>query len=374
MSRQRQSPQREDAFPVLRSEVPTASDEPPYRYKPSEADVARFLEYVRQTAQPETFPTICLTKPQATSRPIFLRKFSVERRKRPDGDNVPCPICSPNDPKYLHGAYLAWYPDEGVIRAIGPECGDTVFGGTAYAEAKSTFNLEERERLAVDFLQKNLPSLLSMVVALQAVRPAIMEAAYLYNEFKAKAPKVHEKLRRIRGTSGLLEASIAVEHAHRAPGSSATVTEVLGRLSDASILNSKLNLLRDFQQLEAMVMAMPHLIDEEAAYLWACDLDKIEQLEKAEATLRMCSRVYIKMVGDLERFTLFFSEPLFRTLDEWGRQEVNEFELSASAQGGAFSLRHRYITRHGRTAVEILSLRPNLATLSTARGDWPGFR
>ena len=148
----------EAAPTVPRSEAaPSAESEAPYRFRPTEDEVARFLDHVRRTGQPETFPTICRTTPSALSRPVFLRKFSVERSRRPDGDEAPCPICSPNDPKYLHDAYLVWYPDEGVIRAIGPECGDSVFGGTAYAEAKGEFEIEERERRPPTSLRRTCP-------------------------------------------------------------------------------------------------------------------------------------------------------------------------------------------------------------------------
>ena len=177
MIRERAKLEVEAAPTVPRSEAaPSAESEAAYRFRPTEDDIARFLDHVRRTGQPETFPTICRTTPSALSRPVFLRKFSVERSRRPDGDEAPCPICSPNDPKYLHDAYLVWYPDEGVIRAIGPECGDSVFGGTAYAEAKGEFELEERERRATDFIEKNLPKVLSMIVALEVVRPAVLEA------------------------------------------------------------------------------------------------------------------------------------------------------------------------------------------------------
>ena len=112
-----------------------ATSEPPHRFRPAESVVQLFLEHVRRTAEPETFPTISHSMPRADSRPIFLRRFDVDRKKRPNGDMAPCPICSPNDAKFLNNGYLVWYPDEGVIRAIGPECGDTVFGGDQYAKA-----------------------------------------------------------------------------------------------------------------------------------------------------------------------------------------------------------------------------------------------
>jgi hypothetical protein len=363
MAQRRAEP--ELAAPIVpRSEAePSAQSEAPYRLRPSESDVARFLEHVNATGQPETFPTLSRTTPSALSRPIFIRQFSVERRKRPDGDMAPCPICSPNDPKYLHDGYLVWYPDEGVIRAIGPECGDTVFGGTAYAEAKSKFEIEERERRAIDFIEKNLRKVLPMIVALEAIKPAVREAERLYSDFTGQAPKIHEKLRRVRGSGGLLEKTTAVasRSGPRGLGSAgASRAEVLGGLHDTSILKTKLTLLRDWND----------------AFLWACDhAPSLQLLEKVVGILRRCSATYVKLVAQLDCFGSFFSRPLFHLLDEWGRHEGNDFDLSATVEGGAFNLRHRSTTlRYGRTCrvVELLSMRPDFAALST-RGDWPGF-
>jgi hypothetical protein len=199
-------------FPVPRNAAaPLDESVRDYRSRPSESDIALFLDHVRETGEPESFPGICRTKPPRASRPIFLRRFDIDRKKRRDGQMAPCPICSPNDSKFLHGGYLAWYPDEGVIRAIGPECGDTVFGGTAYAEAKETFDREERERRAVEFLEKNLHKALAMIAALEAIRSAAIEADRLYAELKRRAPIAQRVLRGIRTGSGLLKVSIVTE-------------------------------------------------------------------------------------------------------------------------------------------------------------------
>jgi hypothetical protein len=380
MARPRAKDAAEAAPTVPRSEAaPSAESEAPYRFRPTEDDVARFLDHVRRTGQPETFATLCRSTPSALSRPVFLRQFSVERSRRPDGDEAPCPICSPNDPKYLHDAYLVWYPDEGVIRAIGPECGDSVFGGTAYAEAKGEFEIEERERRATDFIERNLPKVLAMVVALEVIRPAVLEAERLYSEFTGQAPRIHEKLRRVRGAGGLLEATtvFALRGGPRGLGSAgASRVEVLGGLHDTSILMARLRLKRDWNAILTLLSAMPKTHSAEEAYLWMCDyVPRVEMMEKVVATLRRCSASYVKLVAQLDCFGSFFSRPLFHLLDEWGRHEGNDFNLSASVEGGAFGLRHRStIIRYGRTChvVEVLSTRPDLAALSV-RGDWPGF-
>ena len=82
---------------VPRSEL-AASDIAIYTTRPSESIILRFLDHVRMTGMPETFPTICRTPPPDGSPPRFLRRIDVDRKLRPDGDLAPCAICSPFSP------------------------------------------------------------------------------------------------------------------------------------------------------------------------------------------------------------------------------------------------------------------------------------
>jgi hypothetical protein len=199
---------------VLRAAIETRLPAPgDFSNRPSNELIEAFLQHVRETGEPECFPSITTSKPAPNSRPVFLRQFSIERKRRRDGDMAPCPICSPASPKYLHDGYLAWYPDECVIRAIGPECGDAVFGGTQYAQAKTIFDLVERERLAVEFLQKNLPKALSMLVALRALEEPAAEAERLHQQLRKGGPRILAKLREMKSTGGAISVSIVREKA-----------------------------------------------------------------------------------------------------------------------------------------------------------------
>jgi hypothetical protein len=309
-----------------------------YLSRPSESLVTAFLDHVRRTGSPETFPTICRTKPNAESRPIFLRRFDVDRRKRPNGDMAPCPICSPNDPKFLHEGYFVWYPDEGVIRGIGPECGDTVFGGSLYAEAKDQFDREERERQAVEFLEKNLQKILSMIMALEAIRPAAQEATRLYSDFKRTAPTIHKVLRQVKGAGSTLKVSVVTERKdNRTDGPRGFGKRnsdydshdiVLGQLPDTALLYSSFDPLEDFQEIQQLLFSLPQFMSSEAAFSWICDQsDQVENLEKVCDLLRDASRRYVKLSGKLDSVLLLFSEELFQRLDQWGQHDANDFDL-----------------------------------------------
>jgi hypothetical protein len=361
-------------------------DDPPYRFRPTESVVQIFLEHVRRTAQPETSPTINRSKPRADSRPIYLRRFDVDRAKRPNGDMAPCPICSPNDPKFLNGGYLVWYPDEGVIRAIGPECGDTVFGGDQYAKALVQFNLDERQRRAEDFLERNLVKVLAMHAALEAIRPAAIEAERLYQELRAKMRKTGAELQRIERNDFVLSLSIYREipeaelevyddddgsGVFEEDGTKYVIDNVtFGRLPDSTILYPKFQPVKDHNEIAQLLCTLPKLMSTQEAFLWICDHERLDHLEQAGQIMRRASRLYVRLADRLDRFNAFFSRSVFAQLNAWGQHPQNSFDLAAEFANGEFTLRHG--RGRARREREEVTLRPNFDALH-ARGEWPGF-
>lgn len=384
MSQSLTNPGRDDAQDVSRGVIEARLPAPgDFSTRPSDALIDAFLQHVRDSGEPESFLSITTTKPKPDSRPVFLRRFSIERKRRRDGDMAPCPICSPASPKYLHEGYLTWYPDECVIRAIGPECGDTFFGGTQYAEAKTAFDLVERERLAVEFLHKNLPKALSMLVALRSLEDAAVEAERLHHQLRKDGPRIHARLRKIKLAGGAISVSIVREKARKkddarsvgprgfgkADSDYDSTEEVFGHLPDTSALLAKFEPRAELQELIDALLELPQLQSGDQAFLWACDAsESLDRLEGAVAKLRSCAGGYVRLTDRLDRFAEFFSETLFSQLHLWGQHEENMFNLAAEAGHGVFRLEHaeRWNDR------DCVTLRPDMSKLNR-RGNLPGF-
>lgn len=383
MARARQEPQREPEGLVERPAVESAASvEPPYRSRPADDVIARFLQHVRRTGQPETFPTICRVPPPADSPPIFLKPFDVDRSKRPDGDRAPCSICSPYRPKFLHGGFLVWYPLEGVIRAIGPECGDALFGGTQYADGRIACTRREREDAALGFLQTNLPKTLQMVLAMEAIRPAAREVSRLHRKFKTEAPNVQAKLRAVRSGGGALSvgvvAELDVEADDRIEGpkglgsGGAAYNVTFGSLPDSPMLNATFDPMQEWEELRYSVFSVPAPPHADAALEWVIEnAAEVEQMEAMVKRLRRCSEDYVKFAERLDRCLQLFSPELFAVLDAWGRHPQNVFKLKAHAENGVFKFEHerRYDTWTHRERVTLV---PDVTKL-VVRGNWPGF-
>lgn len=351
-----------------------------YPSRPDSTLIAAFLDHVRETGSPETFPTICRTKPPVNSKPEFLSYFDIDRKKRPNGDEAPCPICSPTSPKFLYDGCLVWYPDEGVIRAIGPECGDSIFGGTMYADARDRFDRTERERRASEFLERNYPKLLQMLVALEAIRPATLEAARLYADFKRKAPAIQKEFRKINNRdSGTLKVTVVQERVandNRVEGPRGfgktdseydSHDEIIGQLPNCTLFLSRFDPVAERREIEDLLMAMPRFTSDYETFSWICDLsEQIETLEAAGDVLRRAAEMYARLVKRLDRVTMLFSNEVFQRLDAWGQHSANDFDLIALCDGTAFRLRHGGSVGGS----EQVTFTPDLEKLR-ARMPWP---
>lgn len=92
------------------------------------------------------------TPPRTAEYHEVVPRFVVPESKRAEVGKAACPICSPVKPKYFEGA-LAYFPDEGVLRAIGHECATSHFGAASVARSK----VEGQRRRAETYLLDAVP-------------------------------------------------------------------------------------------------------------------------------------------------------------------------------------------------------------------------
>ncbi|WP_424957929.1 hypothetical protein [Hyphomicrobium sp. 1Nfss2.1] len=270
------------------------------------------------------------------------------------------------------------------MRAIGPECGDAVFGGEMYAGAKAQYSIDERQRVAEEFLEANLVKVLSMHVALERVRPAAAEAQRLYTQIRTLIPDILDQLKLVRRNGFELVVSLAVELPEDASEEIAVVgprglerglttdaaSQVsFGYLPDTPMLYSRFQPVKDHADVAQLLAALPRAASKEEAFDWICDNSRLDHLEQGVRMMRRASHLYLRMIERLDRFNSFFTRRNFTALNKWGQHPNNAFDLKAEVNLERFSLSH---SGRGRWEHEELVLTPNMAAL-TARGDWPGF-
>lgn len=127
--------------------VPESSrtPKPIFSTRPSLETIVSIKQLIRETREPWTDPNHTHTKPPKDSRPVYLGEFDLPR-----GYLTPCPCCSPNNFKFGAGK-IAWFPDEHVLRLIGPQCFRTL-NIELHEAALAEWEKEKKETQARDYL------------------------------------------------------------------------------------------------------------------------------------------------------------------------------------------------------------------------------
>ena len=160
-----------------------------FRKRPAHKHVQDFLRHVAATGEPHHWPTLSTTTPSSDSQPVLLQDFRIPDKFRGGPQSrAPCPICSPFFPKYENG-YLAWHPDDGLIRAIGHECGKDFFEGGAFVEALNVYEAEQAEKAARRYLAEACSSLPEVLVRRWFTRTELHQRLRLRDEFVATVTK-----------------------------------------------------------------------------------------------------------------------------------------------------------------------------------------
>lgn len=207
-----------------------------FRKRPSQKHVQDFIRYLAATGTPHLWPMLSTTEPSPTSTPVLLQDFRIPDKVRGSlQSRAPCPICSPFYPKYESG-YLAWHPDDGLIRAIGHECGKDFFDGDAFSNALSVYEVEQAEKAARRFLAEACPKLPEVLVRRMFLRRELRQRVRLRDEFVATVTKkAVDRLLRSIGSDG----SIFVETASPLTddkGQHLVERHLIGRIAGASAL------------------------------------------------------------------------------------------------------------------------------------------
>jgi hypothetical protein len=119
------------------------------------------------------------------------------------GEDVPCPFCSPEKPKFGRGR-MAYFPRESVIRFVGHRCAKTHFGEN-YATAEQQFRRQETARRYIQ-LWKAVATDKDKIAELLETLLAVGEKVELVRrEMERTAPGICKELyRELSNTAGEL--------------------------------------------------------------------------------------------------------------------------------------------------------------------------
>jgi hypothetical protein len=100
---------------------------PFYRTRTSaEAVLREIKDHIKTTGEPHTWRHHTHSKPTKNARIVYIGRFDLPPSHQAPDRHAPCPCCSPRAPKYSREGKIAWFPDEHVVRMIGPDCFHTL--------------------------------------------------------------------------------------------------------------------------------------------------------------------------------------------------------------------------------------------------------
>lgn len=137
--------------------------------EPDDQIIEEIKSHIRATSSPWTWRGHSHTKPPLGAAPQYVEEFDV-----PAPDSVhkvaPCPCCNPRYPQYKNKGKIAWFPDEAVIRLIGPQCYAKI---NAAAHGAALVDLRRRQKRRADLATVGIhgPKLKELLAAIDEAMP-----------------------------------------------------------------------------------------------------------------------------------------------------------------------------------------------------------
>lgn len=140
--------------------------------RPSIEVVREIRAHIKATGQPFTWRGHTHTKPPDGARIVYLGEFDLPKSHEAEDRWSPCPCCTPLHTKYRKNGKIGWFPDEGVIRCIGPNCFQSL-NPEGHWEAVENMRAEEAHRRSVEYLLQNLDKVPNALAAIDKALPTV---------------------------------------------------------------------------------------------------------------------------------------------------------------------------------------------------------
>lgn len=127
---------------------------PDFSETPSVELIREIKAHIRDTGEPWTWRGHTHTKPPKGSRIYYAGEFDIPDKYTEVGRFSPCPCCSPSNRKFGNGK-IAWFPDEKVIRLIGPTCFKSL-DAHMHAEAVADYEIRKQQTRDRDYILDRL--------------------------------------------------------------------------------------------------------------------------------------------------------------------------------------------------------------------------
>ena len=240
-------------------------------YPSPSSDDERILAPIR-ASRPEEIYGLSWGPPDfAATGHRVIRKFEIEGKKRPDGEYIPCVMCSGGHPKFLAGSVL-WSSD-GWLRLIGHMCAakENHFGEAVYRQLLKQREQANLDNITLTWMETNVGALKPVVASirelLQVVRFWEEQQKAFFHGVAELATVLENIARRQGGVLSVVQESSGVRLVTAATHGVAAAqsnyeTVAIGAMSGLSFLHRPDK--KRSRQLEGMLQAFERVPDGDA--------------------------------------------------------------------------------------------------------------
>lgn len=131
--------------------------------------VDEIKDHIRRTASPHSWWGHSHTKPIKGAVVVYLDEFDVPAKDTVDRV-APCPCCNPFHAQYKNKGKIAWFPEEHVIRLIGPLCFKAI-NKASHSAALIDLKRRQKAREETSTIDRHRVGLPQLIEALETAMP-----------------------------------------------------------------------------------------------------------------------------------------------------------------------------------------------------------
>jgi hypothetical protein len=296
--------------------------------------------HILTTGQPHTWPGHTHTRPSRDAIPVYVGEFSLPEKYLKAKRFAPCPCCWDQFGKFGHGK-IAWFPEERVVRLIGPDCFASL-NPEAHAKAQSDYEIEQERKRNTEFLLANMARLPDVI---RVVERAIVVAKAV-ETFHAE---LHGKLRIIKlnlwpyvRRDGELSVSVKEREFRRGSDGEMFAHEIDGTRVEAKLPGFKMldpKIVPLSKPLETVLSRLRQVAELDKSNE---DIEAIDDNEKRRIadTLSRNVKKTKEKIEELEDLRQFAKRVAINTLRHWGAHEGCPIPVVYSHNGDRIAVGH----------------------------------
>jgi len=142
-----------------------------YPDRPKPEVVREIKDFIKTTGTPHLWPGHTHTKPRKGAPIIYLGEFDLPEDRHKFRERwAPCPCCVPRNPKYFREGKIGYFPEEKVIRILGPDCFRTL-NPEGHDQAYDDMKAEERREADINYLLGKIDDVPKLIAAVEHAIP-----------------------------------------------------------------------------------------------------------------------------------------------------------------------------------------------------------